>query len=139
VKYLFDTNVISEFVSARPNERVIAWIDAVDPDSVYLSVVTIGELAKGIAKLSESVRKTALHRWLTEDLLIRFEDRILALNVPVMLAWGELTGRLERSGRPLPAMDSLIAAVALYHQCTLVTRNDVDFRDTGVPVLNPWL
>ena len=139
MKNLLDTNVISELVAARPNERVVAWIDAIDPASVYLSVVTVGELAKGIAKLVESARKTALHRWLTEDLLIRFDDNhILELNVPVMLVWGELVGRLERSGHPLPAMDSLIAAIALYHQCVLVTRNDADFRDTGVSVFTPW-
>jgi predicted nucleic acid-binding protein len=138
VKYLLDTNVISELVARRPSQPVVQWIDALEADSVYLSVITIGELRKGIEKLPDSPRKNTLSAWLTDDLLVRFGGRVLSVDVDVMLAWGELTGRMERSGRRLPAIDSLIAALAIQHKCSLVTRNEDDFKDTGVTVLNPW-
>jgi predicted nucleic acid-binding protein len=138
VKYLLDTNVISELVARSPNPQVIAWIDTLEADTVYLCVVTIGELRKGIEKLPDSSRKSALTNWLNDDLLVRFAGRVLALDVAVMLTWGELTGRLERVGRPLPAIDSMIAALAIHHNCTLVTRNEGDFKDTDVNVINPW-
>src|ERR671925_376249 len=138
MKYLLDTNVISELVAKQPNKRVVQWIDDLDPSSVYLSVITIGELRKGIEKLPDSQRKEVLSTWLTDDLLGRFDGRILSLDVDVMLAWGTLMGQLERTGRPLAAIDSLIAALALYHSCSLVTRNEDDFKDAGVTIINPW-
>lgn len=139
MRYLLDTNVISELVAKRPNPKVIQWIDQLDPTSLYLSVITIGELRKGIAKLSNSSRKEQLENWLVDELLIRFQDRILVLDIKAMLIWGDLVGTLGQTGRQLSAMDSLIAALALSHSCTLVTRNEADFKDTGVNVLNPWL
>ena len=139
MKYLLDTNVVSTLISRRPEPRVVEWLDRADPASVYLSVITIGELRKGIEKLPASARKEALHAWLADDLLIRFQGNVLVLDVDVMLRWGVLTGQLERAGRPLPAMDSLIAALALHHSCHLVTHNAADFLDTSVHVINPWL
>jgi predicted nucleic acid-binding protein len=138
MKYLLDTNVISELVAKSPHPRVVQWVDSLDPNSVYLSALTIGELRKGIEKLPDSSRRDTLRNWLHDELLVRFSGRILALDVGVMLTWGELTGRLERVGRPLPAMDLLIAALALHHKCSLVTRNEADFLETGVAILNPW-
>lgn len=138
MNYLLDTNVISELVAKSPHANVVAWIDALEPDNVYLSVITIGELSKGIERLPDSPRKTTLRNWLTTDLLLRFRDRILALDVDVMLTWGTLTGQLERAGRPLRAIDSLIAALALHYGYTLVTRNQSDFEATGVQLVNPW-
>jgi len=138
MKYLLDTNVISELVAKQPNAQVVAWIDSLDAESVYLSVITIGELRKGIEKLPDSQRKTKLREWLDQELLLRFENRILVIDVPVMLKWGELVGRLERTGKSRPAMDSLIAAIALYHNCVVVTRNAADFADTGASIANPW-
>lgn len=138
MKYLLDTNVISELVARNPNPHVVAWIDTLDTDNVYLSVVTIGEIRKGIEKLPDSARKTSLENWLENDLLVRFAGYILELDVGVMLSWGVLTGRLERNGRTLPAIDSMIAALAIHHNCTLVTRNEDDFKDTNVIVINPW-
>jgi tRNA(fMet)-specific endonuclease VapC len=138
VKYLLDTNVISELVAKKPNPKVMDWIDSVDLESVYLSVITIGELRKGIEKLPDSQRKSLLTTWLNEDLLVRFNGKVLVLDTAVMLSWGALTGKLERQGRPLPATDSMIAALAIYHSCTLVTRNEDDFKGTGVIIFNPW-
>src|SRR3712207_4080271 len=128
MRYLLDTNVISELIAKQPNANVVQWIDARDPSGVYLSVITIGELRKGIEKLPDSKRKDTLRAWLNDDLLIRFNGHILELDIPVMLTWGELTGQLEQVGKPLPALDSLIAALALHHDCTLATHNEDDFR-----------
>lgn len=138
MNYLLDTNVISELVAARPNPRVVAWVDGLEPQGVYLSVITIGELCKGIEKLPDSKRKETLHDWLNNDLLIRFSGRILALDVDVMLTWGTLTARRKREGKPLAAIDSLIAALALHYQCCLATRNEDHFKEIGITIVNPW-
>jgi tRNA(fMet)-specific endonuclease VapC len=138
VRYLLDTNVISELVAPRPNEDVRRWVGALEPDSVYLSVVTIGEIRKGIEKLAATERKVKLERWLSQDLLVRFAGRILPFDVESALVWGELTGRLEKIGKPLPAVDSLVAALALANDCTLVTRNTDHFKATGATLANPW-
>lgn len=138
MRYLLDTNVISELVVRNPSRRVTEWLDRVDEASLYLSVITIGELRKGIAKLPESSRRERLRAWLSDELLVRFERRVLALDVDAMLTWGDLMSRMDRAGTPLSAMDSLIAALALHHSCTLVTRNEEDFRAASIDVLNPW-
>jgi tRNA(fMet)-specific endonuclease VapC len=138
MNYLLDTNVVSELVAKHPNTRVLKWIDSLDSNHVFLSVITVGELRKGIEKLPASARKDALSDWLATDLVLRFSGRILPLDIDVMLTWGKLTGQLERIGRPLPAIDSLIAALALHHSYTLVSRNESDFKDTGIAVINPW-
>jgi tRNA(fMet)-specific endonuclease VapC len=139
VKYLLDTNVISELVAGQPNEQVIAWIDGIDDQLVYLSVITIGEIKRGIEKLPNSRRKRRLNQWLNEELLIRFDDKILSIDIPVMVTWGKLIAKLESRGRMLPAVDSLIAATALHHGLHLVTRNEEDFDRSDVMVINPWL
>jgi predicted nucleic acid-binding protein len=138
MNYILDTNVISELVAAHPDDNVTHWIDTVDPERVFLSVITIGELKRGIEKLADSRRKGQLDRWLNEDLLVRFQDHLLAIDVDVMLAWGDLTARLEAIGKPVPAIDSLIAASAAQSGFTLVTRNVADFAHTGISVFNPW-
>ena len=138
MNYILDTNVISELVAAQPDENVAHWIDSVDPERVFLSVITIGELKRGIEKLPDSRRKGELDRWLNEDLLVRFQDHLLAIDVDMMLAWGDLTARLEAVGKPMPAIDSLIAASTAQRGFTLVTRNVADFAHTGISVFNPW-
>jgi predicted nucleic acid-binding protein len=138
VKFLLDTCVISELVASRPNEGVVAWVDTLDPAAVYLSAITVGEIRKGIEKLDDSPRKERLREWLEEDLLARFSGRILSIDAGVMLAWGELVSGLERKGRKMPAMDSLIAATVLHGGLMLATRNEDDFRDSGISVVNPW-
>ncbi len=138
MSYLLDTNVISELISKRPNKRVVEWLDCLDPNTIYLSVITIGEIRKGIEKLPPSKRRERIKEWLESDLLLRFQGRILEITKEVMLIWGELTGRLEREGRPITAIDSLVAAVALQGNYRLVTRNEHDFRYTGVTIVNPW-
>lgn len=136
--YLLDTCLISELVAKQPNQKVLDWVDAQIPETLYLSVITIGEIARGICKLTPSKRKESLTTWLNETLPNRFEHRILTLDVSTMVLWGNLVGQLEQNGRPLPAMDSLIAAIALQHSLSLVTRNEKDFAGTGVVIINPW-
>ncbi|WP_313885072.1 type II toxin-antitoxin system VapC family toxin, partial [Scytonema hofmannii] len=104
----------------------------------YISAITIGEIAKGISKMTASKRKKSLTNWLNETLPNRFEQRILSIDFSTMVLWGNLVGQLEQNGRPLPAMDSLIAAIALQNSLSLVTRNENDFAGTGVVIVNPW-
>jgi predicted nucleic acid-binding protein len=101
-------------------------------------VITVGELKRGVEKLSDSRRKIVLADWLTGDLLIRFGDHILPIDIPVMLTWGALVARLEALGKPIPAIDSLLAATAVEAGLTLVTRNVRHFEAIGVSLLNPW-
>jgi tRNA(fMet)-specific endonuclease VapC len=138
MKYLLDTNVISELISKQPNHAVLDWIDQLEPQAVYLSVITIGEIRKGIEKLPPSPRQVAVTQWIETNLLHRFNGKIADVTTAVMLNWGELVGQLELAGTPMPAIDSLIAAIVRAGNFTLVTRNDEDFQHTGIPVLNPW-
>lgn len=138
MKYLLDTCVISELVAKKPSPKVLRWIDSIESDNVYLSVITIGEIRKGIEKLPDSQRRTTLQAWLTEDLLARFGGRILSIDAEVVLVWGQLAGSLESEGKKMAAIDSLIVASALYNHCTLVTRNEADFKHTGIAIINPW-
>jgi tRNA(fMet)-specific endonuclease VapC len=138
MKYLLDTCVISELVAKKPNPRVLEWIDSIDADGVYISVITVGEITKGIEKLPNTKRKKELIDWLENELLIRFQDNLIELDVNILIQWGKLNARLEISGQRAPAIDSLIAATALEHELILVTRNESDFVETGVEILNPW-
>jgi len=138
MKYLLDTCVISELAAKQPNLHVVEFVDSLDSDDVYLSVITIGEITKGIEKLSKSKRKQELRTWLREDLLIRFDGKIIPLDIDVLVEWGILTARLETSGRTMPAIDSLIAATVLSYQFTLATRNADDFKALGIEIFNPW-
>jgi toxin FitB len=136
--FLLDTCVISELAAKQPNLHVVRWVDSMDEDKLFLSAITIGEIKRGIEKLADSNRKSALAEWLEGDLLIRFTDRILPIDTPVMLVWGQLTADLEKQGRRMPAIDSLIAATCLQGGLDLVTRNEGDFVHSGVTVINPW-
>lgn len=138
MSFLLDTCVISELVAKQPNPRVVQWIDGIDEGKLFLSVITIGEIKKGIEKLTDSPRKDALGEWLEDGLLVRFKDKILPVDIPVVLAWGRLAADLDRQGRRMPAIDSLLAATCLQHDLQLVTRNGNDFAYSGIAVLNPW-
>lgn len=138
MRYLLDTCVISELASKRPDPHVIQWVDSIQDERLYLSVITIGEIKKGIEKLSESKRKQSLSDWLQQELIVRFKDRILPLDLSTILTWGELVAQLELRGQPMPAIDSLVAAIALHGSLTLVTRNVADFANSDVGTFNPW-
>jgi predicted nucleic acid-binding protein len=139
MRYLLDTCVISELVAKNPSPKVVQWVDALTPDSLFLSVITIGEIQKGIQKLPSSQRKNQLESWLQDELLVRFRGQILRIDLEVMLTWGKLVSHLDASGQRMAAMDSLIAAIALHHNLVLVTRNEVDFKKPQVTLVNPWI
>lgn len=136
--FLLDTCVISELVKPRPNEYVVRWADSVDERKLFLSVLTVGELEKGITKLQESPRKASLQEWLEHDLAERFAGRILPVDAAVAVAWGRIQGEAERMGAKLPVIDSLLTATAEIHRLTLATRNIADFDRCGATVFNPW-
>jgi len=138
VSYLLDTSVISELVKKSPHLPVLEWIGEQDESSLYLSVVTIGELEKGIARLVASARKSKLQSWVRRDLVERFGERLLAVDLQAATRWGTFTGESEKRGQPLPVIDSLIAATALVHGLAVVTRNVEDFKRCGVACVNPW-
>lgn len=136
--FLLDTCAISELVKPRPDENVVRWIDSIDERKLFISVLTVGELEKGITKLPESPRKTDLREWLEHDLLERFSGKVLPVDAGVAVAWGRNQGEAERSGTKLPVIDSLLAATAAVHRLTIVTRNVADFARCGATVFNPW-
>lgn len=138
MSFLLDTCVISELAAKQPDSGLVEWIDSRAEEQLYLSVITIGEIKKGIEKLPDSGRRSELTKWLEEELLVRFKDKILPIDVNVMLVWGALMANLEQQGRKMPAIDSLIAAIAIQGKLDLVTRNVTDFEHSGVPVINPW-
>jgi len=138
MSFLLDTNVVSEWTKPNPNAGVITWLEEVDEDRVFLSVVTLAELRHGVEKLPAGNRCKKLDGWLSDELSVRFESRILLIDKAVADLWGRLVARCEARGRSLAAMDGLIAATAVIHDLTLVTRNTTDFETALKSVLNPW-
>lgn len=139
MNYLLDTCLISELVKkAFPNPGVVAWLNQQDEDRLFLSAITIGEIQAGISKLIDSARKTDLLSWLDNDLRRRFSNRILPIDLEVALVWGSKRGDASRNGVTLPFADSLIAATALAHGMTVVSRNASDLQRCGAMILNPW-
>ncbi len=138
MNYLLDTCVISELVRNEPNEKVIQWIDSIDEEKLNLSVITIGELEKGVNKLKPSKRKDKITEWLHEDLLFRFHGRIINLDVSIMIEWGRMAAALESQGLIMPSIDSLIAATVRYYKLCLATRNGRDFLNCDIQLINPW-
>ena len=139
MSFLLDTCTLSDPTSLRPNAGVRDWYSRASEASSYVSVLSIGEIRKGLAKLGDTQRATRIATWLEHDLIARFGPRILDVDREVATLWGTLCGQLLLRGRPQPVVDGLIAATALVHDLTLVTRNVSDFRDFDVKVINPWL
>jgi predicted nucleic acid-binding protein len=136
--FLLDTNCISEAVRVRPDPNVENWVRAAEQELLYLSVLTLGEIRKGLAGLAQGKRRTRLETWLEVELQFRFSGRILPIDVGVADRWGLLEADAKRKGKPLSTIDGLLAATAVHHNLTIVTRNVADFNGLSVPVLNPW-
>jgi predicted nucleic acid-binding protein len=136
--FLLDTNCISELVRVKPEPIVMAWIEAADETLLYLSVLTLGEIRKGLALLPQGRRRTGLETWLEVDLRARFSGRILPIDGEIADRWGLLAANARIVGKTLSAIDGLLAATALHHNLTIVSRNVSDFADVGAQLLNPW-
>jgi toxin FitB len=137
VSYLLDTCVVSEPTRPRPATSVIAWLQSTAPESLYLSVLTLGELEKGIERLSDGRRRKQLRQWL-QAIRVASEERILGVDDAIATEWGRMLARGENQGRPLPVIDALLAATAIVHGLTVVTRNSSDIARTGAALLDPW-
>jgi len=135
MSYLLDTNLVSETIKTNPDKSVIAWLDQLPGEALYVSVLTLGEIRKGIEALSDKRRREKLRLWLEHDLTAWFEGRVLPVDLAVADRWGRL---LAEAGRPLPTIDSLLAATALHYELRLVTRNARDFDYPGLEVINPF-
>ena len=135
MSYLLDTNILSELVKPKPNNNVTQWFSNIPSETLHISVLTIGEIRKGIEKVKDKKRKEKLRLWLEQDIMNWFEERIINIDFQIAERWGRL---LNEVNRPVPAIDSLLAATALSHDLRLVTRNEKDFNYPSLIVVNPW-
>ena len=138
MRLLLDTNVLSEVTRPAPDARVLDWLDELDEDRSFISVVSIAEIRRGVALMDEGRKREALAEWLALDLPQRFAQRVLPVDEPIALAWGDLMGLAKRRGRGLSSMDGLIAATAIAQELTLATRNTKDFEGFGIELFDPW-
>ena len=135
MSYLLDTNILSETVRRAPNKSVLAWLDRIPGEALFVSVLTLGEIRKGIEAITDKKRREKLRLWLEHELPVWFEGRVLPVDLAVADRWGRI---LAEVGRPVPTIDSLLAATALRHELRLVTRNATDFEYPGLEVINPY-
>ena len=138
MKYLLDTRLLAELVRAKPEEWVVNWFDILDEDEVCLSLLTIGEIIKGIEQFEDPGQKQRMYDWLNNDLLIRFYGRIVPLDMEVIEAWGKITAKMEASGKTISTVDGLTAATVLAKDLVLITRDVNIFTETGIQVSDPW-
>lgn len=135
---LLDTNVISELVRVRPDPRVTRWIENTDEAILHLSVLTLGEIRKGIALLADGRRRVSLESWLAHDLSVRFAGRILDIDTAIADRWGRLSAAAKNAGRPLGVIDGLLAATAIQRDMTLVSRDESYSTIASLALFNPW-
>ena len=138
MRYLLDTCLISEFQKPRPSPHVTEWLARQHEGELYLSVLTLGEIQKGISQLPPGRKKTTLQSWLDGDLRDRFQERTVEISEDVALHWGRIAGEAQRHGTPVPVIDALIAATALTLDATVVTRDDTNIARAGARTFNPW-
>jgi hypothetical protein len=138
VNFLIDTNVISEMTRPRPDAQVVSFLHEADEDRLFVSVVTLAELRRGVALKADGKAKRALEAWLANDLPQRFSGRIIDIDRQIADAWGELMASARRRGLALHVMDGFLAATAIARRLTLATRNVKDLAPFGAPVFDPW-
>ena len=136
--FLLDTNVVSELIRPEPSPKVARWVDDTDEGLLHLSVLTLGEIRKGISSLTHLPRRAALETWFANDLVARFSGRILPVDLATAERWGELSGSAAARRSPLPVIDGLLAATAMEHDLTFVTRDTKHLAATGVAFIDPW-
>lgn len=138
MNYLLDTCLISELARLKPDEKVVNWVLNQNETNFYVSVLTFGELHKGVEKLPESKKKEELRIWIEDELKNRFQNRVIGIDMRVSILWGKIQCLAEKEGKPMPAIDSLIAATGIAYDLTVVTRNETDMEQSGVKLFNPW-
>lgn len=138
MNFLLDTNIVSEWVKPRPYPGVVAWLAEADEDRVFVSVVTLAELRYGVERMAAGSRRSRLDEWLRDELPLRFQGRVLAIEAAVADMWGKIAVRSESAGKRIGVMDRFIAATAEAHDLTLVTRNASHFESLVRSILNPW-
>ncbi len=136
--YLLDTCAISEMVSVKPNAKVLKWFESQSEKTLFLSIITIGEIEKGIYQLVQSKKRLCLETWLFDELVPSFQNRLLAIDRKLITAWAKMIAELKTKRMIRQSFDSLIEAATLHHQMILVTRNVKNFQDSQVTLLNPW-
>jgi predicted nucleic acid-binding protein len=138
LSFLLDTNVISEWVKPKPHAGVMRWLEETDEDSVFISVISVAEVRRGLERLAHGQRRKRIAAWLYEDLPSRFEERILPIDSAIAHSWGVIVEQARSRGITLSIMDAFLAATARTRELTLVTRNTRDFRDLDIPLFDPW-
>lgn len=135
MSYLIDTNVLSELHKKTAKIEVVQWFESIDPESIYISVLTLGEIQKGVERVENTKKRALLRNWLDVTLPAYFRGRILPIDEAVAQRWGSMLAVVKN---PRPAVDSLLAATAALHGLVFVTRNTKDVEGLGVDVLDPW-
>jgi toxin FitB len=138
MNYLLDTCVISELVKKNPSPKVTTWVSKTEESKLFISVLTFGEIHKGIEKLPASKKKEKLHNWVNFELKERFKNKIITFDLQVATTWGKTQALSESAGKGMPTIDGQIAATGIYHNFVVVTRNTSDMEISGVSLLNPW-
>jgi len=136
--FLLDTNVISETVRARPEQRVLDWLSRQRPEDLFLCAPTLGELIRGMHRLADTRRRDVLRNWIETELTAQFDGRVLAFDENAAAVWGRMMGEGDRQGQTLPSADGQIAAIASHHALTVATRNTRDMQRFACAVFNPW-
>ncbi len=138
MKFLLDTCVVSELVKKQPDQKVASWVSSINENNFFLSVLTIGEIHKGVEKLPNSERKSRLKIWITHDLPERFYNRILDFDIATASLWGKIQAKSEMAGKSMPIIDGQIASTGIHNNLTVVTRNIADMEISGADLYNPW-
>lgn len=136
--YLLDTCIFSELIKKKPVLSVTHWLSERDESLFSVSVLTFGEIKKGIEKLPDIQKRKKLQAWFLDFMIPRYRNRLVAIDESVAMAWGDIVAKTNKTGRVLPTIDSLIAASAIAHRLTIVTRNTKDFEGLDIPLINPW-
>ncbi len=138
MKYILDTCVISELIKPRPSSNVVYWVNSHPEENLYLTSITIGEIQRGISKLTKSKKRTNLQNWLESELIVRFEKRILGFGLPESKIWGKIQAQTEKNGAKMPILDGLMASIAIVQNMGIATRNIGDMEVSGATLINPW-
>jgi predicted nucleic acid-binding protein len=139
MSYLLDTCILSIWrkIKTHPNKNLEDWFCKHPESSYFISAISVGEIQKGISKITPGPKKMILEDWLFGELIPRFKGRILSIDQDTAVIWGDLSGEAQKKGVNIPIIDGLLAAQSLQHQLVLVTENVKDFKNTGARIFNP--